>query len=126
MDPDALQILLADRNPVTTNHPWYCAAISTKIHRVKRRRPSPRKHATMSSVQLLSGSTLKDGRDPVAGEPLEVEFHRQLTDAAPIVAEDNPKVAGAVVEVPIHSTKAIELRMVEGVKEFRAEFCRSG
>ena len=57
-------------------------------------------------------------------EKLEVEFHRQLTNAASVVAEDDPKIAGAVVKVSIHGVIAIELRMVEGIKEFRAEFCR--
>ena len=59
-----------------------------------------------------------------SGHSLEVELHRQLTDTATIVAEDHAKVSRAIIEVPVHSSDTIELRMVEDVEEFRAEFCR--
>jgi hypothetical protein len=58
----------------------------------------------------------------LSGSQLEVELHRQLPNAAPIVAEDYAKVAGAIVEIPIHRIKTIELGMVEDVKKFRTEF----
>jgi hypothetical protein len=56
------------------------------------------------------------------GRKLKEEFKPQLANARSSCTCHVPKRARTVVKVSIHASSAIELRMVEYVKELRAEF----